>query len=198
MLLDSITLCSTPQLDTTITGDILDVFQYDLSTFTFDTLIGLKFTAEVAAICDTSVAPVMGDARYIATSKPLTAEDSYLIRTSASKAAVTDKNQLKQVKVVPNPYVVTSIFETNIERKEVQFHFLPQQCTIRIFTIAGELVRVIEHREGSLGWRGPAVEAWDLRTYNNQEVAFGIYIFHVQTDSGGETFSETGKFAVIR
>lgn len=198
MLLDSVTLCATPQMDTTITGEILDVFQYDLSTFTFDTLIGLKFTAEVAAICDTAIAPIIGDARYIATSKPLTSEDSYLIRTSASQAEVSDKDQLKQVKVVPNPYVVTSVFETNIERKEVQFHYLPQQCTIRIFTVAGELVRVIEHREGSLGWRGPAVEAWDLRSYNNQEVAFGVYIFHVETDGGGETFSETGKFAIIR
>jgi hypothetical protein len=91
------------------------------------------------------------------------------------------------------------VYETNVETKEIQFHNLPERCTIRIFTIAGELVQIIEHEIGSKGWRGPAIEAWDLRTYNNQEVAFGIYIFHVEAEgTNGKTFSELGKFAIIR
>jgi hypothetical protein len=71
---------------------------------------------------------------------------------------------------------------------------LPEDCLIRIFNTAGELVQVIKHDVNSPGYRGPSIEAWDLRTYNNQEVSFGVYIFHVV--SNDQEF--TGKLAVIK
>jgi hypothetical protein len=42
------------------------------------------------------------------------------------------------------------------------------------------------------------VEAWNLMTYNSQDVAFGVYVFHVVSGGfdSGEEF--TGKFAVIK
>ncbi|MEE9168104.1 MAG: hypothetical protein V3U24_11685 [Candidatus Neomarinimicrobiota bacterium] len=195
--------CDSPDIDTTITDTVVDVFQYDLETFTFDTIPGLRMTANVSALCDTSIDPETGDRVLVGTTKPLSVDDSYLIQSSASQSVLNTQGQLEEVKVVPNPYVVTSVYETNIETKEVQFHYLPERCTIRIFTLAGELLKVIEHKEGSEGWRGPSIEAWNLRTYNNQEVAFGIYIFNVEAegvDSSGnpKTFSEVGKLAIIR
>ena len=36
---------------------------------------------------------------------------------------------------------------------------------------------------------------WDMRTVNNQEVAPGLYIYHVESNNGKE---KIGKFAVIR
>ena len=36
---------------------------------------------------------------------------------------------------------------------------------------------------------------WDLRSANNQEVAPGLYIYHVESNNGKE---KIGKFAVIR
>jgi len=65
---------------------------------------------------------------------------------------------------------------------------------IRIFNIAGELVKIIQHNPESDGYRGPSTEAWNLRTYNDQEISFGVYLFHVMAD-GQE---KTGKFAVIK
>ena len=59
-----------------------------------------------------------------------------------------------------------------------------------IFTISGEEVRVLNHNstiDGNL-W-------WDLRSYNNQEIAPGLYIYVVQTPDGGK---KIGKFAVVR
>ncbi|MFQ6674889.1 MAG: hypothetical protein ACE5LH_00945 [Fidelibacterota bacterium] len=203
-LADSLsTVCPSPELDTAFVYDSVSVFQFDPETLTFDTLDGLKVTATVTAQCDTSIDPVIGDAVFMGSAKPLTVDDLYLIQTSESSAIVTTEEQLKEVKVVPNPYVVTSAYETNIETKELQFHHLPEIATIRVFTLAGELVQTIRHAPGSKGWRGPSTEAWDLRTYNNQEIAFGIYIYHVEAegkDSRGEakTFSEIGKFAIIR
>ena len=36
---------------------------------------------------------------------------------------------------------------------------------------------------------------WDLRSANNQEVAPGLYIYHVESNNGEE---KIGKFAVVR
>ncbi|MFQ6616121.1 MAG: hypothetical protein ACE5HZ_05050 [Fidelibacterota bacterium] len=196
-------VCAAPEVETVFMYDSVSVAQFNLETLTFDTLPGLKVTATVQAVCDTSIDPVIGDAVFMGSSKPLTVDDLYLIQTSESSSILSTGDQLKEVKVVPNPYVVTSAYETNIETKELQFHHLPETCTIRVFTLAGELVQVLKHQPGSKGWRGSSTEAWDLRTYNNQEVAFGIYIFHVEAEgknSRGEekTFSEIGKFAIIR
>ena len=51
----------------------------------------------------------------------------------------------------------------------------------------------VEHNDAESGnaW-------WDMRSINNQEIAPGLYIFHVSSNDGnyGEPF--IGKFAVIR
>jgi hypothetical protein len=120
--------------------------------------------------------------------------DVYHIATTAPDYTVQSKRDLDDILVVPNPYVASSVYETNIEVKEIQFTHLPDECVIRIFTLAGELVRVLKHEPGSEGYRGPSVEAWNLRTYNDQEVAFGVYLFHVMADDQ----EKIGKFAVIR
>jgi len=70
---------------------------------------------------------------------------------------------------------------------------LTKSCTIKIFTITGEHVSTIEHESESSGnaW-------WDMRTVNNQEVAPGLYIFHVVEKDGVSQDPFIGKFAVIR
>ena len=70
------------------------------------------------------------------------------------------------------------------------FANVPAQCTIRIYTVAGELVDTIQH-EGTLD-DGKAF--WDLRSKDNMSIAYGLYIFHVESEEG--TF--IGKFAVIK
>ncbi len=119
--------------------------------------------------------------------------DKYLISTIAPDFKV-EKGDLESILVVPNPYIVTSVYETNIEVKEIQFTHLPENCVIRIYNIAGEMVNIIKHNSDSDGYRGPSTEAWNLRTYNDQEISFGVYVFHVTAD-GQE---KTGKFAVIK
>ena len=119
--------------------------------------------------------------------------DVYRIETTADAYTVTD-SALEEIVVVPNPYNATSVYEHIAFIREVQFIGLPEQCLIRIFNTAGELVQVIKHDMNSPGYRGPSIEAWDLRTYNNQEVSFGVYVFHVI--SNNQEF--TGKLAVIK
>jgi hypothetical protein len=106
------------------------------------------------------------------------------------------ENNLSKIAVVPNPYVATAIWErkpylqTGRGERKVWFTNLPPTCTIRIFNLAGELVRTLEHDETAFN----GAESWDLLNIDNMEVAYGIYIFHVETDEA----QTIGKFAVIK
>ena len=100
------------------------------------------------------------------------------------------EEDLDLITVVPNPFVVSSQYEKGRfgVQRILQFHQLPEQCTIRIYTTAGELVQKLDHDGGS-------IEPWNLQSYNGQEVGFGVYLYMVQTGDGAE---RTGKFAVIK
>jgi hypothetical protein len=95
---------------------------------------------------------------------------------------------------VPNPYIVSSRYEQEfgILRKEplrqLKFNNLPAKCTIYIFSLAGDKVQTIEHYSDN------GTETWDMRTAGNREIAPGVYIYLVKTD----TAEKTGRFAVIK
>ncbi len=132
-----------------------------------------------------------GDAFTIISNKPLTTADVFEFNVTGSEFSATKlAEDLDNITVVPNPFVVSSEFESGrfgVERI-LQFHQLPEECTIRVFTVAGELVQKIEHSGGSIA-------PWNLQSYNGQEVGFGVYLYIVQTPDGQE---KTGKFAVIK
>lgn len=105
--------------------------------------------------------------------------------------------KLSDMRVVPNPYII-SADQTNLlfpaRKNRLAFFDIPGKCKIQIFTELGELIREIEHIDGS----GDAF--WDLNTSSNQLVVSGIYIAVVTNLDGG---SENGKkeilkFAIIR
>jgi hypothetical protein len=134
----------------------------------------------------------------VRTQKPFTSADAF---TFSTQAANTDpalaEEGLKEVYVVPNPYVATNEIEptnpiANTERGDRRLYFanVPQQCTIRIYTLAGEHVDTIEH-DSSLD---DGKVFWNLRTKDNMNIAYGLYIFHIESDAG----SQVGKFAVVK
>ena len=120
--------------------------------------------------------------------------DVYTITSVADDYVLSSKDDLENILVVPNPYKATSAYESVNFERELQFHNLPEKCVIRIYNTAGEMVQILKHDESSDGWRGPNIEAWNLQTYNIQEIAFGVYIFHVISDE--KEF--VSKFAVIK
>jgi hypothetical protein len=77
---------------------------------------------------------------------------------------------------------------------KVEFRNLPAcYATVRIYTLAGDLVEVLYH-DGSEG-RGTL--RWDLVSRNGQDVTSGVYLFSVEPDDN--SFNRTvGKFVVIR
>ena len=98
---------------------------------------------------------------------------------------------ITQVHTVPDPYYVRSAFELGPSNKVMRFVNLPPQAIIRIYTLNGTLVRVLEHNDPLGGAEAP----WDLRNRNNQFVASGVY-FYVVEGTGGK--KHTGKFTVVQ
>lgn len=126
------------------------------------------------------------------TDKPISAADRYQFSTRAQRFDATkEQEELKLVRVVPNPFIVSSGFDTVRDRHELHFTRLPANCTIKIFTLTGELVKTIAHNRDS---EGQNFARWDLKTEFGSEVAYGIYFYHVDAPSG----THMGKLAIMR
>ena len=150
-----------------------------------------------AADGGSSIAPSAGNSFHVSSRKPFATGDFFQF-TLRSSSIDTDlaRSELDRIAVVPNPYVGSSAFEprSQIEgrgERRVQFIHLPPKCTIRIFNIRGELIRTLHHD----GVVSDGSEWWDLRTEEQQDVAFGIYVFHIEAPGIGE---HVGKFALVK
>jgi hypothetical protein len=85
--------------------------------------------------------------------------------------------------------------------RRIEFMNLPEQCLIRIYTVAGDLVQILPHnQEGDRSrWNSLYSEHWDLNTRNFQQAASGLYYFSVEDKTaGGEGNIATGKFVIIK
>lgn len=100
---------------------------------------------------------------------------------------------LDNVRVVPNPYLVRAAWDVTLDYPNLYFTNLPAKCTIRIYNLSGDLVRVLDH---STNYReSNSSERWNLLTPYNKRVASGMYIYVVDAPGIG---TKTGKFAVIK
>ena len=99
------------------------------------------------------------------------------------------QDELSQIKVVPNPYLVRSRFNETTNERRMRFTHLPQHCRISIFTISGEIVHSINHNNVYDGnsW-------WDLKSTGGELISPGLYIYIVES----EGLEHIGKFAVVR
>jgi hypothetical protein len=111
------------------------------------------------------------------------------------------RNKNSGVIVYPNPYRIDGNYYPEYERgggnydKRLRFVNLPTRCTISIFTLDGDLVRILEHdkQEGDIN---ATYDHWDLVSRNTQAVVSGIYLFTVEDKNTGET--QVGKFVIIK
>jgi hypothetical protein len=144
------------------------------------------------------VPPAAGSRLEFETSKPFQTGDRVSFRTVPgylNEAGVED--DMSDIFVVPNPYVATSEFEPpNVYRagrgeRRMYFMNLPRECTIRIYTISGQLVQTLYHSssidDGQL--------AWDLVQRDGMTISYGIYLYHVDAPGVGEY---VGRFGVIK
>jgi len=101
---------------------------------------------------------------------------------------------LDAIRVVPNPYVIGSLWEIEFGElrreplRQIQFINLPEECDIYIFTLAGGLIKTLHHQSYN------GTETWDLRAEGGREIAAGVYLYQVRAD-GIKYFN---RFAVIK
>lgn len=133
------------------------------------------------------------------TQKPFSGDDFITFKTSgATINKDLASNELDRIKVVPNPYVVTHQGESRLlstqtsgrGEREIRFTYIPPGTKISIFTVRGELIKTLYHDDLYVG-----DVYWNLRTEENLDVAYGVYIFVAEVPEVG---SKIGKFALIK
>lgn len=102
----------------------------------------------------------------------------------------TDSNWTENVRVVPNPYRMSAAWEQTYFNK-IAFINLPSMCDIHVFTLGGDHVITLEHRDYT-GENG--TEYWDLVSRNDQDVVTGLYVYRVETEDD----FVIDKFAIIK
>lgn len=135
-----------------------------------------------------------GDTLRITTWKPLTVNDIFEFGSASYQIDPNQDDMLENIRVVPNPYIVSAYWETDANGLKIQFINLPKTCTIDIFNLAGERIKTLDHWSPN-SQPGTGTEDWNLWTVNRQEVAFGLYIYAIRTPDGQK---KIGKFAIIR
>ncbi len=147
---------------------------------------------------ETGDAPDPGDRLRISVTRPFSTGDffQFTLRPSTFDAGQA-RGDLDKIRAVPNPYVAAAKWEraspqiTGRGERRILFTHLPAQCTVRIYNIRGELIRTLYQdtavSDGQL--------AWDLRTTENQDIAYGVYIYHVEAPGIGE---KIGKLAIVK
>ncbi|MCU7491579.1 MAG: hypothetical protein HF300_10790 [Ignavibacteria bacterium] len=100
------------------------------------------------------------------------------------------KADVEKINVFPNPYYGANSQELNKYQRFVTFSHLPQSATIRIFNLAGQLVRTIRKDSPD------QFQRWDLATESGLPVASGLYIVYVDMPELGKT--KILKVAVIQ
>lgn len=180
--------------------DLLNFEKYDIDELTGDTTFtGLLLqtnhhpdvyvNADADTVKQIALAPSEGDVYTLLTYKPFRKEISYEFSTKPVAYTGSDNVDLNKIRAVPDPYIVANEYETDQFGKRLMFNNLPNKCKISIFTVAGDFINDVHH-DNSKGF-----EYWDMRTYNDQYIAYGLYVFVVTLPDGQQ---KVGKFLVIK
>ena len=123
---------------------------------------------------------------------------------------------MDNIYVVPNPYIGFSKFDGKYDTdnkgdksRRLWFVNLPEKCTIKIWTLAGDLVDQFEHdgnenyediltvsKAANEAQAAGGIHAWNLLSKHNQIIAPGVYLFSVKDKDSGD--KKVGKFVIIK
>ncbi len=120
---------------------------------------------------------------------PLTSSMFYTLTNEPAFLRRPAKEGLENIVVVPNPYDIRAKQFGKNAPDRIAFFDLPPVCTIKIYTERGDLIKTIEHTDGT------GDEFWNSITSSRQVVVSGIYIAHFETPDGETT---TRKIIIIR
>jgi len=96
---------------------------------------------------------------------------------------------LTRVHTVPDPYYVANALEVD-GLPRLRFVHLPPRAVIRIYSVSGVLVALLEHDDPA----GGGEAEWDLRSRTGRPVASGVYFYHIETPAGQQ---HVGRFTIL-
>jgi hypothetical protein len=133
--------------------------------------------------------------------------------TYAVPGKTVSAEQDRKIYVYPNPYRASALWDGFGTRERlIWFANLPARATIRIYTLAGDLIDEILHEATTYDGSDISLldqqtksrvtefsggeHAWDMISRNDQAIATGLYLYTVKDEDSGTIYS--GKFVVIK
>ncbi len=94
--------------------------------------------------------------------------------------------------VRPNPYKRAAMHDnfSNVYDHKLYFYNLPPACKITILDVSGQIIDQFDFSSTSEGYT-----FWDMFSKDGIEVASGLYIYIIESPSGGQ---KIGHFAILR
>lgn len=92
------------------------------------------------------------------------------------------KAQFEKATVWPNPYYAYNTQESSNFSRFVTISNLPAKVTVRIFNLAGTLVRTLEKSDATSQFL-----RWDLNNESGLPVASGLYVYYMDAPDLGQT-----------
>ena len=166
--------------------------------------LGTSFIIDFFNI-DSVFLPKPGSRYSINWNRNFWASDTFKFKVDSVKNIAVDnlEKEIKDIRVVPNPYVGTNAMEEAVinsflnQPRKIMFTNLPSSCVINIFTSSGVKVKTIYKNDGI----DNGMVYWDLLNKEGLEIAAGMYLYHVAptfSDKSLNKLEHTGKFAVIK
>jgi hypothetical protein len=123
-------------------------------------------------------------------------EDEFTFTTRAPvfDRTLAQAEALREINVFPNPYdevTLTAVGSVaTVEQRFVTFGHLPEKAVLRVFNLAGHLVKTIHKDDAS------AYARWDLLNEAGRPAASGMYLVHVELPELG--VSKVLKLAIVQ
>jgi hypothetical protein len=134
---------------------------------------------------------------------PETGAFTFDVRAAVAGSAITaiTDSALRLIRVVPNPFVVYSSYQSSLEEPRLVFTHMPPTGTLRIYTVAGQFVQQITWGPEDLEGDGDLY--WNLGTREGGVVAGGLYVWALTApsnpnDPASAPRQARGKLVIVR
>jgi hypothetical protein len=162
-------------------------YPYDADTDPFETAWPTYFSW-FFGFDETQYNPSVGDVFTIEGPLMNSPDDVFMFSADGISTSHASAS-LSNIKVVPDPYYAyATLWEVNEGESVLQFQNLPNRCTIRIYTLSGDLVKTLEHVNDT------GTEEWNMQNADQRLIVSGIYLYHVESPYG----DFIGRFAVVK
>jgi hypothetical protein len=170
-------------------GSTIIIVDYPYDTLADLTAVAFPQLFSWAFRLDGTKVPQVGEV-FMIEGAPVNGPNDEFVFAPDGVSAAQASYDLKKIHTLPDPYF--GRYNAQVENLNgesvIQFVNLPDKCTIRIYSLAGDLVRTLGH-EGFTG-----TEDWNLMSSDQREVSSGLYLYHVESPYG----ERLGRLAIIK